>query len=219
MSLKLNSSGGGSVTLQEPSTASNVTLTLPATAGTIQVSGAAISGTTGTFTGLLDISAATAGQIRFPATQNASSNANTLDDYEEGTFNVGLTPGSGSITLFGGGNGNGGRYVKIGRLVFITIWVRVNSVSSPSGSLTLTGLPFAPIDDGVEARSAILCTGYNWNTGRTDLGALTMACNSGTTSVQFSNFAVTSWSSQTTPQASWVQSGTEIYINGCYTTQ
>ncbi len=29
MSLKLNSSGGGSVTLQEPSTASNVTLTLP----------------------------------------------------------------------------------------------------------------------------------------------------------------------------------------------
>jgi hypothetical protein len=35
MSLKLNSSGGGSVTLQEPSTASNVTLTLPATTGTV----------------------------------------------------------------------------------------------------------------------------------------------------------------------------------------
>jgi hypothetical protein len=49
MSLKLNSSGGGSVTLQEPSTASNVTLTLPATTGTVQVSGAAISGTTGSF--------------------------------------------------------------------------------------------------------------------------------------------------------------------------
>jgi hypothetical protein len=35
MSLKLNSSGGGSVTLQEPVTASNVTLNLPATAGTV----------------------------------------------------------------------------------------------------------------------------------------------------------------------------------------
>jgi hypothetical protein len=35
MSLKLNSSGGGSVTLQEPSTASNVTLTLPAVTGTV----------------------------------------------------------------------------------------------------------------------------------------------------------------------------------------
>jgi hypothetical protein len=34
MSLKLNSSGGGSVTLQEPSTASNLTLTLPTTTGT-----------------------------------------------------------------------------------------------------------------------------------------------------------------------------------------
>jgi hypothetical protein len=39
MSLKLNSSGGGSVTLQEPSTASNVTLTLPATTGTVALQG------------------------------------------------------------------------------------------------------------------------------------------------------------------------------------
>jgi hypothetical protein len=35
MSLKLNSSGGGSVTLQEPSTASNLTLTLPDATGTV----------------------------------------------------------------------------------------------------------------------------------------------------------------------------------------
>ncbi len=41
MSLKLNSSGGGSVTLQEPSTASNVTLTLPATTGTVALQGGA----------------------------------------------------------------------------------------------------------------------------------------------------------------------------------
>jgi hypothetical protein len=35
MPLKLNSSGGGSVTVQEPSTASNVTLNLPAATGTV----------------------------------------------------------------------------------------------------------------------------------------------------------------------------------------
>ena len=35
MSLKLNSSGGGSVTLQEPTTASDVTLSLPAANTTI----------------------------------------------------------------------------------------------------------------------------------------------------------------------------------------
>lgn len=35
MSLKLNSSGGGSVTLQEPTTASTLTLSLPAVTGTV----------------------------------------------------------------------------------------------------------------------------------------------------------------------------------------
>jgi hypothetical protein len=43
MSLKLNSSGGGSVTLQEPSTASNVTLDLPATSGTVLTSASQFS--------------------------------------------------------------------------------------------------------------------------------------------------------------------------------
>lgn len=39
MSLKLNSSGGGSVTLQEPVTASALTLTLPSTNGTVVATG------------------------------------------------------------------------------------------------------------------------------------------------------------------------------------
>lgn len=39
MSIVLQSSGGGSVTLQEPSTASNVTVTIPASTGTAMVSG------------------------------------------------------------------------------------------------------------------------------------------------------------------------------------
>jgi hypothetical protein len=39
MSIVLNSTGGGSVTIQEPSTASNLTATLPAATGTVMVSG------------------------------------------------------------------------------------------------------------------------------------------------------------------------------------
>jgi hypothetical protein len=39
MSLVLQSSGGGSVTIQEPATASNFTQTLPAATGTVMVSG------------------------------------------------------------------------------------------------------------------------------------------------------------------------------------
>src|ERR1035437_2045665 len=42
--------------------------------------------------GPLDLTGASAGQIKFPASQNASSDANTLDDYEEGTW----TPADGS---------------------------------------------------------------------------------------------------------------------------
>ena len=63
MPLKLNSSGGGSVLLQEPSTATNGTLTLPAGTGTVAVnglssniaSGTAVATTSGTsidFTGI-----------------------------------------------------------------------------------------------------------------------------------------------------------------------
>lgn len=42
MSLKLNSSGGGSVTLQEPTTASNVTLNLPAADATVLTDSAGV---------------------------------------------------------------------------------------------------------------------------------------------------------------------------------
>lgn len=63
MSIKLNSSGGGSVTLQEPSTATTGTLSLPAGSGTVAVNGlssnivsgtvqASTSGSAITFTGI-----------------------------------------------------------------------------------------------------------------------------------------------------------------------
>jgi hypothetical protein len=45
MPLKLNSSGGGSVTLQEPTTASNRTLTLPDNTGTVITTASTFAGT------------------------------------------------------------------------------------------------------------------------------------------------------------------------------
>ncbi len=45
MSLKLNSSGGGSVTLQEPSTSNNQTLTLPDNTGTLVSTASTFAGT------------------------------------------------------------------------------------------------------------------------------------------------------------------------------
>jgi hypothetical protein len=80
--------------------------------------------------------------ITFPATQAASSNANTLDDYEEGTWVVTFTPDtSGSITL--NGSHNEMSYIKIGSQVTIFGRVLVASVSSPVGEIRIN-MPFAP---------------------------------------------------------------------------
>lgn len=74
MSLVLQSSGGGSVALQEPSTASNFTATLPAATGTVMVSGnmpafSAYSNTTTTLT-----SANTAYKIPFQVEEFDTAN-------------------------------------------------------------------------------------------------------------------------------------------------
>jgi len=80
--------------------------------------------------------------IGFPVTQVASSDANTLDDYEEGTYTATLTPGtSGSISLLAAFNELS--YTKVGRLVTVTGYLIVTSVSSPVGNIALN-LPFTP---------------------------------------------------------------------------
>jgi hypothetical protein len=86
------------------------------------------------------------GQLEFPATQNASSNANTLDDYEEGEANVTYAPeSSGTITV--DTNNDRIAYTKIGRQVTITGQVQISAVSSPSGGYVhVNGLPFASAD-------------------------------------------------------------------------
>ena len=89
-------------------------------------------------TGKLDLG--TIGQVQFPASQNASADANCLDDYEEGTW----TP-----TLAFGGSSSGitystqtGRYTKIGRLVTLECRIVLTSNGSGTGSVTITGMPF-----------------------------------------------------------------------------
>jgi len=78
--------------------------------------------------------------ITFPATQSASSDANTLDDYEEGTYTPTLTfSTSGSITYFT----QTGSYTKIGNTVRVDLYVQVNGVSSPTGQFRFS-LPFTP---------------------------------------------------------------------------
>ena len=85
-------------------------------------------------TGLTDISAASSGQIKFPATQNASADANTLDDYEEGTW----TPSVGGTATYGAQTGY---YVKVGKIVYVKGTIITTLIGTGSTN-TISGLPF-----------------------------------------------------------------------------
>lgn len=92
---------------------------------------------------IFDISAAGAGQIKFPATQNASADANTLDDYEEGTFTPTLTfqtPGNLNVVY----DIRVGAYTKIGRLVIASYFVRTTTFThtTATGVSQISGFPF-----------------------------------------------------------------------------
>ena len=94
--------------------------------------------------------------ITFPATQSASSGANTLDDYEEGTWTPSLyTTGAGTFTYSAQ---TGGTYVKIGRLMYLS---GVIGVATKSGGSAGDSLGFAipvPAGGGDVSGSGI---GYN----------------------------------------------------------
>jgi hypothetical protein len=81
--------------------------------------------------------------ITFPATQSASSDANTLDDYEEGTWTptitFGATSGSGTGVTYGYQSGT---YTKIGRAVVCVGEVVLSNKGSSTGNARITGFPF-----------------------------------------------------------------------------
>lgn len=92
-------------------------------------------------TGLLSL---TGGQVAFPATQIPSSDPNTLDDYEEGTWTVGITfatPGDLSVVY----STQSGRYTKIGRAFLYDGMATTTTFTytTATGNLRISGLPIA----------------------------------------------------------------------------
>lgn len=97
--------------------------------------GIAVTGTLSATTGAA-VGGATAGAggLAFPASAVAVANANTLDDYEEGTW----TPSLGGNTTYGT---QVGKYTKIGRLVSAKFSLSITTLGTGSTS-TISGLPF-----------------------------------------------------------------------------
>ena len=75
-----------------------------------------------------------------------TGSANGLDDYEEGTFTPSYNTSNnniGSVTY----DVRGGRYTKIGRMVYFTLRMRTDSISDVgTGTIKITGFPFTHIN-------------------------------------------------------------------------
>lgn len=78
--------------------------------------------------------------ITFPATQSASSNANTLDDYEEGSWTAGISFGGAATGITY--STNTGFYTRVGNLVTLSCYILLTNKGSSTGSARITGLPF-----------------------------------------------------------------------------
>jgi hypothetical protein len=126
VSITTNTSGGSSL-LFKTSLATRLTID---------------SGGGATFGSGLGIGGATAGSsgIQFPATQVASASANNLDDYEEGTWTMGVSFGGASVGVTYGSNT--GTYTKVGRQVTINGYMSLTNKGSSTGNVFITGLPF-----------------------------------------------------------------------------
>lgn len=115
----------------------------------------------------------TGGAISFPATQVPYVNGNTLDDYEEGTW----TPSVGGNATY---TSQLGRYVKVGRLVFLSCQLIINSIGTGSAT-TVSGAPFTNANTVLTAGSA----GY-WTDLATNVIFLAPRIAGGGTAITFS---------------------------------
>jgi hypothetical protein len=115
----------GATTLSSTLAAGNTTIT-----GTLKAStGAAVGNAT-----------PGAGGLAFPATAVAVADANTLDDYEEGSW----TPSLGGNATY---SDRAGQYTKIGRMVYLWGSMTVNLIGTGNVN-TMSGLPFTDYGGG-----------------------------------------------------------------------
>jgi len=135
--------------------------------------------------------------ITFPATAVACTDANTLDDYEEGTW----TPSLGGTATYAT---QAGQYTKVGRLVYISLQLDITSIGTGSAS-RISGIPFNDVFSGqnltVGALNAASST-TNFITGRLISNLIRIYGNSapGTSITEINIF----------------QNGTQFYASGYY---
>jgi hypothetical protein len=95
--------------------------------------------------------------ITFPATISGSSNANTLDDYEEGTWSPTVTSGTGSFTTV---SFLSGVYTKIGNIITCSGKVVITSAGTAGGNIIVT-LPSTATGSFSGCAAEVAVTGFS----------------------------------------------------------
>lgn len=142
--------------------------------------------------------------IKFPATQAPSSDVNTLDDYEEGTW----TPNVGGTASYYNADGV---YVKIGNKVFFYGRITIN-VLGTGNTYTISGLPFAV--------SSSMSSGVTPSVTIGDYGGLSVAVSELKGSMNYLGnillLSSTSATHTTLSGNSVLKDGSYVYFSGIY---
>ena len=139
------------------------------------------------------------GNITFPGTQSASAGANTLDDYEEGTW----TPAVGGNATY---TAQAGTYTKVGRFVHVQYDLTINVIGTGSAS-TISGLPFSA------ATYAALSTAFFFTLTKNVYDVNTVV-NSGTATMIF--YTLTAAAASSTGADTILGNSTQIAGGGGY---
>jgi hypothetical protein len=149
--------------------------------------------------------------ITFPATQSASTNANTLDDYEEGTWTPTLITTGTNFTSVTYNAVTSGKYTKIGNMVYVQGIMETTAVvkGSASGFPLIGGLPFSKASDNQFGMfAAMQRSGWSTNVPNTGIVSATTIYLQYTTAANgATSYSAISDISTTTNQ---------IYFGACY---
>ena len=127
--------------------------------------------------------------ITFPATQVAATDANTLDDYEEGNWTP--TDGSGAALSF---TSAVAKYTKIGKAVFVEFRVTYPSTVSASNAV-IASLPFTNNNNDRDNVPVTILSGGTavsgiFNQGGTDFGISTIGTFTAVTNATLSTITL-----------------------------
>lgn len=150
--------------------------------------------------------------IQFNATAVADANANTLDDYEEGTFTPAFSATGATFSYAA----QQGFYTKIGRMVHFIVVLTLNTSGNTltANPVSVTGLPFTCHADAAGARSVV-----GWVASTTSYVNVIFDIAAGTTTGIFGTATAAATANNSSPNSNALlhaTNGSAIRINGVY---